>query len=178
MAAAKKAKKVKKKPGRRPTPRKRLGHIEAASVKKLLNVVKNFAFKKGDQKKRETTLNSRLIAALKVAVPAVTNKGIASVTLVGKRYFPECTLSGKAPYAVFAIECKKLHDHSAKRLFKEGLAQAMLYLSKTKIVVLFLYDFTTGAQYKKAFGPGNSDTSRLAGRSREDLGLHIVVRAP
>lgn len=50
-------------------------------------------------------------------------------------------MTGSGSYPLFAVQCKKLHDESAKRLFKEGLSQAHLYLLKCKVVALVLYDF-------------------------------------
>lgn len=174
MAAKKKgAKRV-----RRPTtPRKRLGANEQGVVKRLLAAIRRFVVFAADAKKRETSLNARLITQLKAVDARVVNRNIASVTFVELRYFPECTLSTvRAPYSLFALECKKLHDHSAKRLFKEGLAQGNVYLTRSKVVALVLYDFTTGRKYAKAFGKGNTTSSRFAARAREELGLHVIVR--
>lgn len=82
------------------------------------------------------------------------------------------------PYSLFALECKKIHDHSAKRLFKEALAQTTLYLTTSKVVVLLLYDFTTDGTYQKGFGRGNTDSSRFAARMRTEAGLYVIVRRP
>ena len=165
-----------KKRGRPPVPRKRLGHLERKTIETLLRSIRAFTLTATDAPLKETSINSRLIKQLKLVNANVVNRKIESVTFVEETYRPECTLSGGGAYTLFALECKKLHDHSAKRLFKEGLAQASLYLSKSKRVALVLYDFTTGRVYAKAFGKGNSNTSRFSARVREETGLHIIVR--
>jgi hypothetical protein len=168
-----------KKAGRPKVPRKRLGKIEAETVKKLLAVIKRFEIKKAETGDRETKLNTRLMCELKAEDDRVVNKDIKSVQFINETYRPECTLSAaNFPYSLFALECKKLHDHSAKRLFKEGLAQASLYLTQSKVVTLVLYDFTTGREYAKAFGRGNTSSARFAKRAREELGLYVVVLSP
>ena len=168
---------MKKPRGRPPTPRKRLGHKEKALVERLLRKVRRFPIAKADAPRRETSLNSRLIADLRSVDNRISNVGIASVKFIGQTYRPECTIKTTAPYALFSLECKKLHDHSAKRLFKEGLAQSSLYLTKSKVVVLCLYDFTSNYDYAKAFGRGNTDSSRFASRARDELGLHIICES-
>ena len=55
------------------------------------------------------------------------------------------------------------------------MSQALLYLTKSKRVVLALYDFTTGGRYFKAFGQGNTVSSRMSKRLREELGLFVIV---
>jgi hypothetical protein len=161
-------------PGRPKVPQRRLGKHQAKTVQGLMRVIRRFALISTDVKQGETKLNARLIEALKKADDRVVNTAIASVSFIGETYRPECTLSDGGAYVLLAVECKKLHDHSAKRLFKEGLAQAHMYLTKSKVVALVLYDFTSSLDYKKAFGAGNTTSSRMASRLREN-GVHIVV---
>lgn len=125
-------------PGRPKTPQRRLGKPQAKTIQRLMKVIRRFALNSSDVKCGETELNSRLIADLKKADKRVVNAKIASVSFIGETYRPECTLSDGGPYVLLALECKKLHDHSAKRLFKEGLAQAHMYLTKSKVVALLL----------------------------------------
>ncbi|MGH7434753.1 MAG: hypothetical protein ACRENE_03685 [Polyangiaceae bacterium] len=170
--AAKKAK-----VGRPAIPRKRLGEKERRRINRLLKVIRGFIILGTDSLKRETALNARLIAQLKAVDSGVVNKNIEAISFIERVYRPECTVSTTSPYSLFALECKKLHDHSAKRLFKEGLAQANIYLTRSKIVALVLYDFTSTRRYKKAFWRGNTISGRFAARVREQLGLYVIVRA-
>lgn len=162
--------------GRPRIPQKRLGKRQAKTVNKLVRAIKAFKLHSSDKAKGETKINARLIARLKKADPRVVNSGIASVSFVGQTYRPGCTLADHGHYTLVAVECKKLHDHSDKRLFKEGLSQANLYLTSSKVVALVLYDFTTGRSYKRGFGAGNSISSRMASRLRQ-IGLYIVALA-
>ena len=164
--------------GRKQTPRKRLGHLEQRRVDRILSAVRGFQLTKSDQGQRETTLNCRLILRLQQLDPGIVNRGIAATTFVGETFRPECTLKGTGQYTLLAIECKRLRDSSAKRLFKEGLSQVLLYSGTTKVVLLVLYDFTTGARYAKAFGPGNRLASKMAKQLREQLQIHVVVLTP
>lgn len=165
-------------PGRPHVPQKRLGKHQARTLKRLLSAIRRFAVKSSDANRRETAINNRLIRDLQKVDDRVVNKGIASVSFVGETYRPECTITDGGHYVLLALECKRLRDRSAKRLFKEGLSQAHLYLTRSKAAALVLYDFTAGQDYKRAFGAGNSISSRMASRLRDDMGLYVIVLTP
>jgi hypothetical protein len=164
---------------RQKIPQRRLGKNEQLVVKKVLGVIEKFKVHAADKPKHETTINNRLIKRLQTAVPAVRNKVIGDILLVNERYRPECSLAGGGEHELLAVECKRLTTlKRAKAVFKEGLAQALIYLQRYKVVFFVLYDFTPGKVYKKKFGVGNRSESRLRAALRRDLRLYLVVRSP
>jgi len=164
---------------RKKTPRKRLGHIEQRRVQSILRRIRAFKLAKSEKYNHETAINKRLIKHLRKFDPAITNKNIGATKFVSETFRPECCLKGNGGYYLLGIECKRLKTAKpAKRLWKEGLSQALLYLRMYKRVFLVLYDFTPNRGYSKKFGKGNKDESRFANWAREKLGLYIVVLSP
>jgi len=165
--------------GRRKTARKRLGHIESRRVAKLFRATKAFQLTYATPIPKEVTINAQLIASLKAVDSGIKNKAIPATKFVSETFRPECYISGSGSYDLFAVECKRLTSNAAaKKLYKEGISQALLYLQRYKVVFLVLYDFTTGAKYHAAFGPGNRLESRFSGWTQKELGLRIIVLKP
>ncbi len=164
--------------GRNPTPRKRLGHLEARELTRLTKIVKSFKIFGRHKSKGETVQNSWLINYLNQNDVLVENVNIHPATFVGETFRPECCLRGTGKYPICAIECKKLTDKYAKARWKEGLSQAMLYKHHYKAVLYVLYDYTKGGVYAKAFGRGNRTENQFAKQLREDFGVEIIAIRP
>ena len=109
---------------------------------------------------------------------SIENEKITSAKFVGETFRPECLLRGFGTYPLCAIECKKLNDQIAKARWKEGQSQSLLYSHYYKVVMLVLFDYSSGARYAAAFGPGNRVESRFAKELREGNKVHIVVLKP
>jgi len=164
--------------GRAKVKRKRIGHKEAASLRRLVERLKAYKIFQDDKGRRETKFNDRLIDYLRQNDVAVVNKNIATADFVGETFRPEFLLKGTGSYPLCAVECKRLTDKYAKARWKEGLSQALLYMHYYKAVVYLLYDFTKDASYSKAFGKGNRPESRFAKLLRDELDIRIIVLNP
>jgi hypothetical protein len=164
---------------RRKQPQRRVGENEKRTILALERAVVSFPLHPAWKKRKETWINNRLIAHLKEKSAEVVNKQIASVKFAGETYRPECCLRGKSnAFHLLAVECKHLRGVYAKRLWKEGVSQALHYRSRYKAVFLVLYDYTKAGIYSLAFGRGNKHESRFRREMREELGVRIIVLRP
>lgn len=163
---------------RKRTPRKRIGHKEAAALNSLRKHVKAYKIFRQNRTQGETRFNDRLIDHLRQMDDQVENTNIHPASFVGEIFRPECFLRGKGKYPLCAIECKKLTDKFAKARWKEGLSQSLMYMHHYKSVIYVLYDFTSQGSYAKAFGRGNRSESGFAKLIRDSLGVHIVALKP
>ena len=157
-------------------PQRRVGSNEKALILALERAVLIFRLLPEWKTRKETWINDRLIAHLKAKSDALVNRKIAAVKFAGETYRPECCVKGtSAAFHLLAIECKHLRGTYGKRLWKEGVSQAIHYRSKYKAVFLVLYDFTKAGTYSVAFGRGNKHESRFRREMREELGIRIIV---
>lgn len=164
--------------GRKQIVQKRMGRHEAGQFDALLKEIRAFKIFPHQKKLGETKLNGFLINHLLQCNLSVENKNIIKGTFVGETFRPECLLRGSGHYPLCAIECKKLNDQFAKARWKEGLSQSLLYSHYYKAVILVLFDFSTGARYAAAFGPGNRVESRFTKELRDNSKVYIVVLKP
>lgn len=155
-----------------------MGKVEAGQFGALLKEIKAFKVFPQQRKMGETELNAFLINHLLQRELNVENRKITVAKFVGETFRPECLLRGSGTYPICAIECKKLNEQFAKTRWKEGLSQCLLYAHYYKAVIFVLFDYSSGARYATAFGPGNRVESRFAKELREGNRIHIVVIAP
>lgn len=165
--------------GRQKEKINRLGKDEKKIINNLLKKIKNYKIFNDKSKERETKFNERLFDYLRQdsKLNKITNKKIQSIIFVEETYRPEFCLTYKNR-KLFAIECKRLNDKSAKSKWKEGLSQSLLYSLEYKVVVFLIFDFTKDHKYGKSFGRGNSLESKFSKQMREENGLYIQVLKP
>jgi hypothetical protein len=163
---------------RKKIAQKRLGKVEAGQFGAVLKEIKAFKIFPNQRGLGETKLNAFLINHLLQRNLKIENKNITAAKFVGETFRPECLLRGTGTYPICAIECKKLSDKFAKARWKEGLSQCLLYSHYYKAVIFVLFDYSSGARYAAAFGPGNRVESRFAKELREGSNVHIVVLEP
>jgi hypothetical protein len=97
------------------------------------------------------------------------------VHLAKSRFFPDAWINGSAKVPLLAVETKKLYrQHKAR--FKEALAQALVYSTQYKAVLVVLVDCTPDAIYRRVFGPGNRVETRFATFLRNEHRIHVIVR--
>lgn len=161
--------------GRKKETRKRIGHNEQAKVTAVLKGIRSFPLRKADLTKRETTLNKALLSHLSGLGVAIGSKRIPVIQFLGERFFNDGYVAKSGAFPLCCIECKKMTDSNVKRVWKEGLAQCLLYTTKYKYVFYVLYDFTTGGLAARGFGKGRKTESTLARWLREGERLDIVV---
>lgn len=157
----------------------RYGAEEKKLVGKLVQATKAFKIYVAEKKKHETTFNKRLVKKLKKVVAEVEGDLKKNdIKLVSESFRPDLAVPGDGAHPLLAVECKKLRGNLAKRNFKEGMSQALIYRLKYKVVMLVLYDFTKAGRYWKHFKAGNRLESRMAARFREQMRFHIIVLKP
>ncbi len=155
-----------------------MGKLEAGQFGAVLKEIKGFRILPQQKKLGETRLNAFLINYLLQRNLSIENRNITPAKFVGEKFRPECLLRGSGKYPLCAIECKKLNDQFAKARWKEGLSQSLLYSHYYKVVILVLFDYSSGARYSAAFGPGNRVENRFAKELRKGSRVHIVVLKP
>jgi hypothetical protein len=117
--------------GRSREKQRRLGRKERLTVSKLHKKIKGYRIFGEDKKKRETKLNDRFMDYLKQNPGPVTvsNRNIPTVKLVTDVFRPEFFVTQNRRKDLCAVECKRLTEKSAKPRLKEGLSQALLYVT-------------------------------------------------
>jgi hypothetical protein len=148
--------------GRAKTLQKRLGKLERPRYSRALAAIRKHKIFWRYKDKGETWHNTALINSLLQANNDVKHGAIPLPTFMGETFRCEAFLEGGAS-PLLAIECKKATDDSAKRVWKEGLSQALLYSSKFKQVILVFYDFTKHGGLKRVFPQGTDPKLRLPG---------------
>jgi hypothetical protein len=164
--------------GRKQIVQKRMGKVEAGQFSAVLKEIRAFKIFPPQKKLGETKLNAFLINHLLQRNLNIENTNITPAKFVGETFRPECLLRGYGKYPICAVECKKLNDQFAKARWKEGLSQSLLYSHYYKAVIFILFDYSSGARYAAAFGPGNRVESRFAKELRTGSNVHIVVLQP
>lgn len=158
----------------------RVGKVERALIRDLRRKIRGWSLVGSEKRDKETELYNKLYYHVLKAPRAVSVERRRSprLSVFGERLLPDFFLvRGRSP--VCAVECKKLDDSkSAKKIFKDGLSQAMLYSIRYKAVILVLFDFTKRRVYAKAFGRGNRPESRFAKHLRRSENIKIIVFTP
>lgn len=155
--------------GRTKTPQKRLGKLEQPIFTKALTAIRDYKIFWRYKGKGETWHNNVLINALLQAGVDAKHNNIPVAKFMGEQFRCEAFIEGGA-FPVLGIECKRVTDQNVKRVWKEGLSQAILYTAKYKRVILVFYDFTANGLLHRAFGRGNRPETSFAKDLRE-LGL-------
>lgn len=163
--------------GRAKTPQKRLGRLEKAQFRRALISIQEHRIFQRYKDKGETWHNTALINTLLQGDVDAKHSDIPCPMFMGETFRCEAFLSG-GTFPLLAIECKKVTDKNVKRVWKEGLSQALLYSTKFKRVILVFYDFTRHGLLKRAFAPGNRTESVFAKELREMNRIFLVVLRP
>jgi hypothetical protein len=154
---------------------KRVGKNEQVLLNKALASIHKFNVYKQHKARGETFFNHLLIQHLRQGKVPVKNQSIHPAKLFGERFLPECFLAGSGVLPLFAIECKKLTDTTAKGRWKQGVSQAILYSHCYKAVALVLYDYTKGATYTQALALKRSPEAAFAESLREAFRIYVIA---
>jgi len=163
--------------GRSKTPQKRLGKHEQTQFNRALGAIRKHKIFWRYQNKGETWQNTALINTLLQSGSNAKHSAIPTPSFLGETFRCEAFLDGGA-FPLLAIECKKANDENVKRVWKEGLSQALLYSIKFKKVILVFYDFTSKGALRRAFSSGNKSETSFAKELREKNRITIVVLKP
>jgi hypothetical protein len=163
--------------GRKAIPRMRIGAYEKGRIGIARRKLKEYRIFWSQRHEGETALNKLLIDHLRQQPSPlhVENSNIPCAQFFKEKFRPEAFFETRPGKKLFAIECKRLTQKSAKGRWKEGLSQALLYATSYKHVFLVLFDFTKTNLYHKAFGKGNTSESRFAAKLRRLHNLDIIV---
>ncbi len=161
--------------GRTPESRTRVGEHEEKLLDKIRRRIRSFPLAVGRSAERETVFNAELLGHLRADGIDIENSKIPSITILGETFRPEGYVDEGKARPLCCLECKRMLDHNAKAVWKEGLAQSLLYAIDYKHVYFIIYDFTASGLAEREFGPGNKSASSLARRLREEERIDIVV---
>lgn len=162
---------------RRKNAQIRLGKLEQKEIERVRKALKKYKVFAENKKLGETQLNERLrdhLRQIHVDVEA-KSAAIPSTKLVRETFRPDIYGLNSSEKPLWCIECKKLTEQCAKARLKEGMAQAIIYTAKFKVVFLVLYDFTKDGRYAHAFGRGNSTETTLSKTLRDSLRINLIV---